>query len=81
MRDLQAAAIQNDSADWGYWGPQPTKYTGYTNHSNRLIPVYTFGIDLDATCAANTASIAPSAPKAIVRSVAGRHTESACRIL
>jgi alkaline phosphatase len=30
----------------GLLGPTPTKYTGWTNHSNRLIPVYTFGIDL-----------------------------------
>src|SRR4051794_33484428 len=46
IRELQAAAIHQDYADWGYWGPYPTKYTGWTNHSNRLIPVYTFGIDL-----------------------------------
>ncbi len=46
IRELQADAIQKDYADWGYWGPYPSKYTGWTNHSNRLIPVYTFGADL-----------------------------------
>ncbi len=46
LREMQAAAISHDYADWGYWGPYPSKYTGWTNHSNRLIPVYTFGLDL-----------------------------------
>lgn len=46
MRDMQSRAIHEDYADWGCWGPQPAKYTGWSNHSNRLIPVYTFGIDL-----------------------------------
>ncbi len=46
MRQLQAEAVRQDYADWGYWGPRPSKYTGWGNHSNRLIPVYTFGIDL-----------------------------------
>ncbi len=46
MRQLQAEAVRQDYADWGYWGARPSKYTGWGNHSNRLIPVYTFGIDL-----------------------------------
>ena len=48
MRDLQAQAIYQDYAEWGYWGPRPSQYTGWGNHSNRLIPVYTFGIDLSS---------------------------------
>ncbi|HTQ40151.1 MAG TPA: alkaline phosphatase [Pirellulales bacterium] len=48
LRDLQTAAIQTDTADWGYWGSLPSKYTGWTTHSNRLIPVYTFGMDLSS---------------------------------
>ena len=35
-------------AAWGYWGADANKYSGWTNHSNRLIPVYTFGLDLSA---------------------------------
>ncbi len=46
VRDLQTDAITQNKAPWGYWGPDPAKYTGWTNHSNRLIPAYTFGIDL-----------------------------------
>lgn len=46
LRDLQTAAIQEKRADWGHWGPQPGKYSSWTSHSNRLIPVYSWGIDL-----------------------------------
>lgn len=48
VRALQLAAIESGKADWGYWGVNPEKYTGWTNHSNRLIPVYLFGGTLDA---------------------------------
>jgi alkaline phosphatase len=48
LHDLQSEAIQKDFAEWGYWGTQPSKYTGWASHSNRLIPVYTFGIDLNS---------------------------------
>src|SRR5690242_6098049 len=54
VRELQTAAIKADQASWGHWGPNRLKYTGWKTHSNRLIPVYTFGtrragkaIDLD----------------------------------
>jgi len=51
---LQSVAVEAGKADFAYWGIDPEKYTGWTSHSNRLIPVYTFGtkgggdrIDLD----------------------------------
>lgn len=47
MRQLQAKAIAEDRAAWGHWGLDPKKYTGWKSHSNRLIPIYTFGISLD----------------------------------
>jgi alkaline phosphatase len=47
MREMQSEAIQRQSTTWGHWGNDPTKYSNWVNHSNRLIPVYTFGIDLD----------------------------------
>ncbi len=40
---LQKEAIANRKATWGHWGPSPDSYNGWTNHSNRLIPVYVFG--------------------------------------
>ena len=54
-KQLQAKAIEDGKAAFGYWGTEPDKYTGWTSHSNRLIPVYTFGsrgcgdgVDLDS---------------------------------
>ena len=46
VRQFQADAIRTGQADWGHWGADPAKYTQWGQHSNRLIPVYTFGIDL-----------------------------------
>lgn len=34
-------------ATWGHWGLNPARYTGWTKHSNRLVPIYTFGLSLD----------------------------------
>lgn len=46
LYDLQAAAEQSDKADWGHWGPKPEVFRGSNTHSNRLIPIYTYGIKL-----------------------------------
>lgn len=43
IRDLQTAAIKNGTSLVGHWGPGAKLYTAWGNHSNRLIPVYTFG--------------------------------------
>ncbi|MEZ6091033.1 MAG: alkaline phosphatase [Pirellulaceae bacterium] len=48
VRDLQLRAMETKTASWGHWGTDPGKYSDWTNHSNRLIPVYTFGISLDS---------------------------------
>lgn len=48
IRDLQAAAEASGTASWGHWGDQSGKYVSWSNHSNRLIPVYTFGMTLEA---------------------------------
>ncbi len=48
FRDLQTAAIEQKKADWGHWGPEPGKYSSWTSHSNRLIPLYSFGMDLSS---------------------------------
>jgi alkaline phosphatase len=47
VKQLQTDAIRNKRADWGHWGPRSDIYNGYQRHSNRLIPVYTFGGTLD----------------------------------
>ena len=43
IRDLQTAAIQANRAEFGHWGHDPSNYKQWGSHSNRLIPVYTFG--------------------------------------
>jgi alkaline phosphatase len=46
VRELQKAAVNgNVSSDghWAHWGPIPEIYMAWGNHTNRLIPVYTFG--------------------------------------
>ncbi len=51
---MQVAAEQTGTASWGYWGDQPDRYVSYSSHSNRLIPVYTFGISLSGIDGANS---------------------------
>ncbi len=43
IRDLQNAAIENGKAEFGHWGWEVDRYVLWGTHSNRLIPVYTFG--------------------------------------
>ena len=52
---LQWDATHSGSATWGHWGDQPSHYISWSNHSNRLVPVYTFGIDLDAVAGEQSA--------------------------
>ena len=54
LRQLQTAAAESKHADWGHWGLDPSKYSTWGTHSNRLIPVYTFGIGLDAVRGKNS---------------------------
>ncbi|QEG23240.1 alkaline phosphatase [Mariniblastus fucicola] len=46
LRQMQFEAVDSESADWIHWGDRKDKFSNWTNHSNRLIPVYTFGISL-----------------------------------
>ena len=48
IKELQTKAIEQNKAGWGYWGPRSESYSNWTTHSNRLVPVYTFGIGLDS---------------------------------
>ena len=54
VRMLQCEAEVSGEAAWGHWGDQPERYVSWSNHSNRLIPVYTFGLVLDAVGGANS---------------------------
>ncbi len=43
---MQKNAIEQKVAPWGYWGMKSNVYSGWTSHSNRLIPVYTFSCSM-----------------------------------
>jgi alkaline phosphatase len=40
---LQSQATLDGKSPVGHWGSNPDQYSAWTSHSNRLIPVYTFG--------------------------------------
>lgn len=46
LREMQTAAIVSGQASWGYWGTDDSVYSNWKTHSNRLIPVYSFGGEL-----------------------------------
>ena len=48
IRELQATATHLGVSNWGHWGARPDLYQNWDYHSNRLVPVYTFGMDLTA---------------------------------
>jgi alkaline phosphatase len=43
VAELQSLAKKSNFAEWGFWGTKPKEYSAWTNHSNRLIPIYVFG--------------------------------------
>src|SRR5262245_44394104 len=62
VQALQTAAIAVDQSPLGHWGPDAKKYTAWKTHTNRLIPIYTYGtcgagrgIDLRSYTGANSA--------------------------
>ncbi len=54
IAELQVQSAQSNTNIWGHWGPDREKYSSWTTHSNRLIPVYTFGLSLDAVRGVNS---------------------------
>src|SRR5690606_35647744 len=59
--DLQTQAVEEGHSPAAHWGWRPEVYSLWTTHSNRLIPVYTYGtrdagrgIDLDSYTGANS---------------------------
>ena len=54
IAQLQESAFGEKNADWGYWGAKPKSYSGWTNHSNRLIPVYVYGGSFQAYMGKNS---------------------------
>ncbi len=54
LRVMQKLAADANRATWAHWGTDRKDYTGHSSHSNRLIPVYTFGIGLDEYAGQNS---------------------------
>lgn len=52
--ELQRLAVESGKADWGHWGTDTNRYSSWQTHSNRLIPIYSFGFSLDAVAGANS---------------------------
>ncbi|MFG0334123.1 MAG: alkaline phosphatase [Maioricimonas sp. JB049] len=43
VRKFQERAIEEGRSDAAHWGNDPDRYTAWGTHTNRLIPIYTFG--------------------------------------
>ena len=48
LRTMQFRAVELGETDWIHWGDRSSVFSNWTNHSNRLIPVYSFGVSLEA---------------------------------
>lgn len=59
MRQMQKDSFTTQKATFGRWGYIRGSYSTWVNHSNRLIPVYTFGIDLKSWRASKSAYANP----------------------
>ena len=54
IRTMQAEAEAAGHAAWGHWGDHPQKYVSHSSHSNRLIPVYSYGMSLAMVSGTNS---------------------------
>jgi alkaline phosphatase len=54
IRTFQFQAIELEQSDWIHWGNRKSKFSNWTNHSNRLIPVYSFGMSLESVNGENS---------------------------
>lgn len=46
VREMQSLAISTRATNWAHWGPNHRTYSSWLSHSTRLIPVYSFGMNL-----------------------------------
>lgn len=54
LREYQFEAVDSGECKWCHWGDRAGKFSNWTNHSNRLVPIYTWGISLDRFDKANS---------------------------
>ena len=79
VRDMERQAEQSGRATWGHWGILPDRYVEWSNHSNRLIPVYTFGLMLDAVSGPNSVYRDAARLESSLRPAARRHAQPRSR--
>lgn len=46
VAEIQRLAATAGQSDVLHWGPDASRYSSWKTHTNRLIPIYTFGLDL-----------------------------------
>jgi alkaline phosphatase len=54
LDQMQADATKSGVASWGYWGNNPSVYSSWKEHSNRLVPLYILGSDFSAFTGVNS---------------------------
>ncbi|MFK7769814.1 MAG: alkaline phosphatase [Mariniblastus sp.] len=54
LREFQYRASALKKADWIHWGDRKGTFSNWTNHSNRLIPAYSFGVRFDSVRGENS---------------------------
>ena len=54
LRQFQFQATVLGKTDWIHWGDRKGTYSNWTSHSNRLIPVYSYGLSLESVQGANS---------------------------
>ena len=54
LRGIQFSAVDSGECKWCHWGDRAGKFSNWTTHSNRLVPIYTWGIKLDRFANANS---------------------------
>lgn len=72
IRELQTNAVNSGQAQWGHWGTDASTYANWGSHSNRLIPIYSFGMSLDDVSGENSVYRSPEK----IKKLYGRVTES-----
>ena len=75
IRKIQTDAIQNKKSPLGHWGNEPDNYTAWGTHSNRLIPIYTFGtreVTKDVTLKSYLGENSPYRTESGVKNIFGR---------
>ena len=54
ISEMQREAAESRVASWAHWGPETDRYSSWGTHSNRLVPIYTFGGNLKSVSGMNS---------------------------